>query len=90
MIDIYCNTCDAGLETETDMDGIRVTLCRGCWELKEKNHKIAFEEKEEEIDDLQEKLDELMKKVIGIEGITAVYDNDYEVPMNMVITKPQS
>ena len=98
MISIYCNTCDVGLETETDMDGIRVTLCKGCWELKEENHKTALKEKEEEVnmlrqeevDDLQEKLDEAMKKIIDIEGISAVYDNDYEVPMNMVITKPQS
>ena len=98
MIGVYCNTCDKALETETDLEGIRVTLCRGCWELKEKNHKTALEEKEEEvnmlrqeeIDDLQEKLDEVMKKIIGIEGISAVYDNDYEAPLNMVVTTPQS
>ena len=90
-IGVQCKTCFNGLEVYTNSEGIIVTLCLTCLATKERHHIEQIAEMERarkgEMQTYQDEIDDLKKRIVGHEGIAAVYELNFEVPPNMVITK---
>ena len=91
IIKIQCSKCDTDLEGFWIEGHIEIRACSKCVEDRDKQHTEQIAEMETsrkgEMQTYQDEVDDLKKRIVEYEGITAVYDLNFQVPPNMVITE---